>query len=133
MDFPVSEHLPLRQKGRVRPLERVGETKSQHEAADDGEPAHEHEQPKPSSLPTDTAHVQDTVGEEFGRRLAELVAEVEDHDAFGCLRAGVPCRQCPQPAWDEAGFSNAQEEASCDERAVATLPGLKCADGAEEE
>ncbi len=133
VQLSVGEKPDAGQEGGARILERVWQAEAVDEAAEDGERPHEHEQPEPPGLAADAAHVQDAVREQLRRRLAELVAKVEDHHALGRLRARIPRRQRPQAAGDEAGLGHAQQEARGDEHAVALLEGLEGADGAEEE
>lgn len=69
---------------------------------------------------------------EHGRMKMDRVRATHHHSLRGLL-PGIPCRQRPQPARDEARLRHAKEEATGDEGAIAILEGLERADGAEEE
>lgn len=114
-------------------LERVRQEEAENEAAQNGKSSHNGEQPKPTRLTTDTSHVQDTIGKEFGGSLSKLVTKVEEHDSLGSLAPCVPGRKSPETTWDETRLRHSQEETSSDEGGVVGLEGLECADGAEEE
>ena len=116
----------------MRLLEGVGQEEAQDKATKNGERTHEREEPEPARLASDAAHVKNSVGQEFGRGLAELVAEVEDHDTLGCLCAGIPGREGPQTTGDEAGLCDTEQQAGGNERAVVRLEGLEAADDTEE-
>lgn len=133
MQLPLGEPVILRQEGAVGPAERVRQTEAVHQTAENRKGAHQREQPEPPRLATHTTHMQDTIRQQLGAGLAELVAEVEDHDALGRLLARVPRRQRPQATRDETRLRDAQEEASDEEGGVALLEGLEGGDGAEEE
>lgn len=133
MELAVGEHLDVGQEGASGVLERVGKAETQDEARGDGESTHEGEKPEPTSLTTNATHVKDTVGEELGRGLSKLVAEVEEHDTLGGLLSGVPSRESPETTGNEPRLGHAQEESSSDEGTIAVLEGLEGTDGAEEE
>jgi len=133
VQLALAEPRNTRQEGRARVLEAVGKAESEDKAAEDGEDAHDGEEPEPSGPAADAAHVQDAECEQLGRGLAELVAEVEEHDALGGLAAGVPCREGPQTARNEARLGDAQQEAREDEGTIRALEGLEGRDEAEEE
>lgn len=125
-------HL-ARQKRRRGVVERVGQEQAKHHARGNGKRTHEGEQPEPSWLPADTAHVQDAVREELGARLSDLVAKVKEHDALGRLGARVPRREGPETAGDESRLCETQEEACGDKGRVATLERLERGHDAKEE
>jgi hypothetical protein len=128
MQFPLREKADFRQERAPRVLERVREQEPEDETAGDRKGAHERKQPEPAGFATDASHVEDPVGEEFGRCLTGLVTEVEDlriraegirkgsirrvadptmkrlsyHSSLGRLVPGVPGRQSPQTTGDEA-------------------------------
>lgn len=133
VQFSLSEEAVVGQEGAARVLEGVGEAETEDEAAHDGEAAHEHKQPEPTSLVADTAHVEDTIGQELGGSLTELVTKVEEHDTFGGFLAGIPSREGPETTGDETRLSNTEEESSRDEGSVVVLESLEGTDGAEEE
>lgn len=133
VQLPLSEEAVVRKEGASRVLERVGEAETEDEAAHNGETTHEGKQPEPTSLVADTAHVEDTIGQELGRSLTELVTEVEEHDTLGGFLAGVPGREGPETTGDEARLGDTKEEPSRDEGAIAVLESLEGTDGAEEE
>lgn len=109
MQLPLGEQADLGKESTGRPLERVGEEEAKDKTAENGETAHESEEPEPSGFTADSTHVQDSIGEELGRRLSELITKVEEHDSFGSLLSGVPSRQGPKATRDETGFGDTEE------------------------
>ena len=133
MQLPLSEDVDFGQEGAVRVLEGVGQTETKHETTEHCEGTHENEQPEPTSLVADAAHVKNTIGQQLGGGLAELVSKVEEHDTLRRLAACVPGRQRPETTGDEARLGHAEEETGGDEGAVVVLEGLEGGNGAEEE
>lgn len=132
VNLPIVEHLPLRQERRKRLLERIRQAEAKYEATEDCKPTHKDEQPEPSRLASNSAHVQDAVGEQFRRGLTELVTKVEDHYPFCRFRSRVPRGKRPKTPRNEARLRDTEQEASCDERRVVRLEGLERAHGAEQ-
>lgn len=95
MDFSVGEDFHLGQERAMRILERIWQEKTEYETAENGEGAHDREQPEPSRFASNTSHVEDTIGEKLGGGLTKLVAEVEEHDTLRRFGACVPCREGP--------------------------------------
>ena len=102
MQLSVGEDLDLWQERAVWSIERVREEEAENESTKTGESAHKHEQPEPASTSSNSSHVEDTVCKEFCRCLAKLVAEVKDHHTLRGFLLGVPGRQRPESAGDEA-------------------------------
>lgn len=90
MEFSVGEDLDLWQERAVWSLERVWKEEAEDESTETGESTHEDKQPEPTGASGDASHVEDTKGKEFCRRLAKLVAKVEDHHTLGSFLLGVP-------------------------------------------
>ncbi len=76
--------------------------------------------------------MQNAVCQQLRRRLTGLVPEVKDHDSLRGFLPGVPRREGPQPARNEARLGHSQEESGGDERAIAFLKGLEDADRSEQ-
>lgn len=92
--LPIVEDANSWQEAAVRVAERVWEEEAEDETAGNGEGAHDCKEPEPARLAAHAAHVEDTVCEQLGGGLAELVAEVEDHNTLGGFGARVPCCGC---------------------------------------
>lgn len=102
MDLPLVEDFDPWKKRAVRVFERIWQAEPEDETTGYREGTHKREQPEPPRLATYTTHVEDAEGQKLRRGLAELVSEVEEHDALGRLLPRVPGRQRPETAWDEA-------------------------------
>lgn len=133
VQLPLVEPADARQEGTAGVLEGIGQTETEDKAAEDGETAHEDKQPEPASLVGDAAHMENAVGEQLGRGLAELVTEVKEHDTLGSLIARVPGRKRPQAARNETRLGNSEQESGRDEGAIAVLESLKGRNEAEQE
>lgn len=131
--LPLGKEAHAWQEGRAGVAERIGEAETKNEAAENGEATHEHKQPKPSSLSANTSHVKNTIGQQLGRSLAELVTKVEEHDALGRLSARVPGRERPETAGNETRLGDTKQQTGGNEGAIAVLESLEGRDGAEEE
>lgn len=90
MQLSVGEDIDLWQKRAVWSLERVRKEEAKNESTETSKSTHEDEQPEPTGASGDASHVEDTEGKEFCRRLAELVAKVEDHHTLGSFLLCVP-------------------------------------------
>lgn len=86
MQLSVAEDPHIRQERASWLLKRIWETEAENKATEAGESTHQDKQPEPATSASDTSHVEDTEGEKLRRSLTKLVAEVEDHDSFGCLQ-----------------------------------------------
>lgn len=95
MQFPLGEPVDLGKESTVGVPERIRETETKDESTGDSESSHQGEQPEPSGFTADTPHVEDSVGQEFGRSLTELVSEIKEHDSFGSFRSSVPGTEGP--------------------------------------
>lgn len=133
MNLSIREELVPREKGGTRVLERIGQTESKDETAGDGKGSHKSKQPEPSRLASDTSHMEDTIGEKFGRSLSQLVAKVENHDTFRGLLASVPGRQRPETTRNVAGFSYSEKESCGNKRPVALHERLEGTDDTKQE
>lgn len=77
--------------------------------------------------------MKNTIGQQLGRSLAELVTKVEEHNALGRLSARVPGRERPETAGNETGLGDTKQQTGGNEGAIAVLESLEGRDGAEEE
>ena len=133
VDLAIIEDLDAGEEGTVRVPEGIWEEETKDQTGCTGEDTHENEEPEPSWLSSDTSHVENTIGEKFGRSLTELVAKVEEHDTLGSLGSCVPSGQSPETTGDESGFGDTEEETTDDEGGVVVLPRLEDTDDTEEE
>ena len=83
MNLPLTEDLDTRKESTVGVLEAIRQEETKDETRGTSEGTHEHKQPEPSWLASNTSHVKDAVRQKLRGSLTELIAEVEEHDSLG--------------------------------------------------